>query len=358
MPLLEKIQELGNRVLQTVVGAPLAAMKKAGSDLIGGIQTGLTTGMTRLGGWLTGLPARILGAVPGMLTTLNGKGLELILGFAVGASQAWDQFKVFLGTIGSLARTAIGDLWGALTVKGMELIGGLKLAAQEAWTTVTAWLSTVGALASEATGSLFEALYSRGSELITGLWDGADVVWGDVWSWLTGLGSEAAGAVGDMSSALYNAGYSLISGLASGITDAGQVAINAATAIRDAVADILSNIPGMSPLDHAGFEMGSTLISHYAKGMQAQQKAVALAASGARQAAVAGLTGSIGPTVSVGGASRAGARSGGGPVVNISMAGAIVGKGAAAEIMSMIGGDVTRLVDNRTRSMRYAEARS
>jgi TP901 family phage tail tape measure protein len=249
------------------IGSLLSTLLSKGVELIQGILDGINQHWATVAAWLGQAGALAFAAIGSLAATLLDRGVELIAGLAEGAANRWPDFQSDLADIASAAFEAVGSLASTLLSRGVELITGLATGAANRWPAFRQDLANIAQAAFAAVGSLASTLLSRGLELINGLRQGASNAWPGVRSDLAAIPGAAVSAVGELGSTLWNAGWSLISGLANGISAAASLAISAAQNIVNTVTDLLSNVPGFSPIEHVGLYYGEKLGFSFGEGI-------------------------------------------------------------------------------------------
>ena len=172
------------------IGNVLTTLVTKGSDFISGLLSGIGKAAAGVVSWFGGLPANVIRWVGNVLTTLVSKGSDLIAGFLSGIGKGATNVANWLGGLGSKALNWVGNIGNTLSNVGSSLMGGFLSGIQTGWNFVAAWLSGIGGAALRALGNIGSILTGIGSSIMSGLWSGMHSAWDAGVGWLGGLKSK------------------------------------------------------------------------------------------------------------------------------------------------------------------------
>lgn len=285
------------------------------AEFIQGFVRGLEINWSLIGTWLQNLPGRIVGAMPGLLSTLSNAGYDLIQGLSDGAASQWQTFS--------------------------------------------SWLNDRGEVAASAVGILFDFLRPSGIQLIEGLWDGATAQWDGFTGWLAGLGGSIVAWVGDLSGMLWNTGYNAAWGLASGITAGAYALVQPAVDLINGIIDGITDFVNPGSPSRRFLPVGESIPWALAEGMKRRSVDVSSAIASMQNALTISpsvspaIRPSLSPTFAGGGGSSTSS-----PPLYIDMRGAFIGRGVREEIQAMIDQSVGRKAGRLVTSRSFEGARS
>lgn len=200
-------------------------------------------------------------------------------------------------------------------------------------------------------------LLQTGIDLMVGLFNGITGGWdGSIQPFLASIPGLALELIGDLSSTLWNAGWSLVWGLAQGIYSAIPGILGGAVdAVKGAVGDIIDYIAPGSP-SRLFTPVGESIPWGLAAGMKASMPKLN-SAIGSVNASLGVTGGPMAPGLPGGRSNRLSSVGGSGNTFIIER-GAFVGRGAWAELQTMVNAGGARVVDKRMTSSAIAGARA
>lgn len=351
--LLETARGIGTSVVSAIQNTDLSGVGEAAGrfarELIVGIAQWIPEHWDEVLMTITGLILAIPGAIIGLQALLVPKAIELIQGFIDGLDINWEQVGIFFALLPGRILAQIPDLTETLKDKGSELFAGLDTGMHSKWAEIRDWLSTRHEQAGTAIGDLSETLLDHGVALLQGLWSGAEEKWVSFTVWVENIPSEILAYIGDLSGLLYGVGYSVVEGMANGL-------MAGVGLIQSAVDYLVSQIPGpvktllgIASPSKVMRDMMYAVPQGMALGIEDGSALVRRAMANVAGQSVAPLSPAFAPRV-------AGGR-GGGAVYNLDLRGALIGRGAEAEIMRIVERSGSAVVDRRVNANALAGAR-
>ena len=355
--LFDVAKSLGQSIVDAIQQTDLSGVgQKAGEiarTLIVGIAQWLPEHWDEVVIALTALMLALPGAIVGIGTLLVPKAIELIRGFVDGLNINWSAVGEYFRGLPARIVAQVPDLSQTLQAHGGGLISGLWNGAVQAWFTVNDWLGSRGEAVVAAIGDLSGLLVDVGAATVQGLWSGAEGVWTGVTTWLENFGGEILLYVGDLSGLLWDVGTSLVAGMANGVRAGAGMVADAVNAIVGSIPPAVRRLLGIAspskvmrdlfyevPRGAAlGIEDGAHLVSRAMGGLAAGVAPVGTGTANAPRVRVSGGTGS-GRT----------------QVINLDLRGALIGRGAEAEIMAIVKRNAGAVVDPRVRGRALAGA--
>lgn len=220
---------------------------QAGTDLITGLWNGIVSAWQGFWDWLKGLWDSIVQGFKDGLgisspsTVFMELGGWLIQGLWDGITNMWNSFWGWFSTLPG----AISDLFSSagswLVNHGMSLLQGLWNGAVNIWNSVWGWISSIPGTIQSLFSAAGSWLYDAGKALLEGLWNGIKAVgswlYNQVMGWANNLiaGVKSLFGIASPSKVFHSIGKFLVQGLADGISVHGDMAVNEAVRMAEAI---------------------------------------------------------------------------------------------------------------------------
>ncbi len=204
------------------IGSPSRLMAQLGMDIMLGLLLGLTQAAPALLRFFRDLPPRMLLALGNLKSLLIESGIDLIAGLLSGVRRSLPALLGLFDEMPSMILKALGSLITVLYQPGRDLVHGLFNGAVALWEAEKHfWPNLPGAIL-VALGPLGNVLWSAGRELIQGLLNGIGSLVGTILGSLAELSGAILGAIGPLGGLLWGSGRELVQGLWNGIASLGQ----------------------------------------------------------------------------------------------------------------------------------------
>lgn len=155
------------------IGSPSKVMAQLGKDIVQGLLNGVLGLAPALFAWFIGLPGKLLGFIINLPGTFLDMGGKIIGGLKSGAETGWNVAKGFFGGLANAIPDQIKNPGGILNLTGAKVIRGLNDGWLYEWTTTAApWLAGTGKRAKDAIASPEQILKEKGKLIMIGLQKG------------------------------------------------------------------------------------------------------------------------------------------------------------------------------------------
>ncbi len=219
--LLEFFQNLPGMIIDALF-AMFNLMNEWAGKAIGAILEALITHGPEVLGWFITLPARIVGAIPDVVTLLFNIGKSVLTGLWNGIKWLWNN-GVLLWFILLPGRIlgAIGSINNILRTVGGAILQGFLGGIKWVWNNLLIpWAKGVGSAIQRGIGNTINTLRTAGKNIIQGLWNGMKARWAGVVNWVGGLAGWIARNKGPLDKdlkLLIPSGVAIITGLEKGM---------------------------------------------------------------------------------------------------------------------------------------------
>jgi hypothetical protein len=214
--------------------------------------------------WFAALPGKLQGYLQSASDTVLGKFQEMADGAESRVSGMVGRVQGFIGDMAGTVEGLVSGLVGSVQGFISDMVGTVEGDVSGMVGSVQGFISDMVSTATGLAQDFYNAVVSKVQDTAT-----------DAASAAGTIASDIRDALAD----LYTIGYDAIMGLKNGIAAGFQSVYDTVVGWVNTISDALSkvHVPGFSPLDEAGFEMGQMFVGGIALGMGATFPQVAAA---------------------------------------------------------------------------------